>query len=177
MKGRWFRPQTNSKEAFPIDFLPLETLGDTQVDALRLLYRRRVNGEVSRNIKSHRPRLHIDRGKENFFKRIIPILDGFDQIFKYAKDSDIQQDETLANWLKTLDTLYRRLQAALEKEGLVAVESKGQKLDLAYHEVLDTREVSGTPENLIIEEIIKGYRYGHRVLRDAKVIVAKNPHS
>jgi len=168
---RWLPDSIDPREEFPIDFLPLETLGEKHPDALSLLYRQTLKD------RDASPRLPVpltfDRPKEAFFRRILPILDGFDNIFKYTGHSDLQGDETLSNWLKTLDTMYRRLLSTLEKEGLVAIESVGKMLDLSVHEVVQTREEPGVPDNTIVEELVKGYRFGRRVLRDAKVIVAQ----
>ncbi|GEM_PF-1317398 len=171
----WFKSSENPKEAFPIENLPVETWGEGNSDALALLYR---PNKQTRNTKTDaRPLLlqrGIDKEKEDFFKRTLPILDGFGSIFKHANAQNLEGDEILANWLKTLETLYRRLLSALEREGLVAIDSVGKPLNLSLQEVIDVREVSGAPNNTVIEEIVKGYTYGNRVLRDAKVIVAKN---
>lgn len=170
----WFRGSIDPKEAFPIENFPLETLGDKRGDALTLLYKK----SAERNTVGLLPApITIDRQKEDFFRRVLPILDGFDNIFRYAERVNLEGNETLGNWLKTLETLYRRLQSALEKEGLLAIESKGTPLDLSIHEVIDTREDQTVPDNTVIDELVRGYQYGRRVLRDAKVVVAKNAKS
>ncbi|MGC9327501.1 MAG: nucleotide exchange factor GrpE [Candidatus Hinthialibacter sp.] len=168
-----FRGSIDPKEAFPIENFPVETLGDKRGDALTLLYRRLA--EKDKPAGRLPAPINIDQNKEDFFHRILPILDGFDSIFRYTETVNIEGNETLAAWMKTLHTLYRRLLSALEKEGLEAIESVGAPLDLSIHEVVDTREDSAVPDNVVMEEIVKGYKYGRRVLRDAKVIVAKNP--
>lgn len=171
MRG-WRKESVDPKEVFPIENLPIETFGDRQSDALALLYHR-YNEESDGSQTFRPPILSVDKRKEDFFRRILPILDGFDNIFRYVDNANLQGDETVSNWLKTLESLYRRLQSALEKEGLIAIESEGMLLDLSLHEVVDTREVPGVKPNTIVEEVVKGYRYGKRVLRDAKVIVSK----
>ncbi len=171
----WFQSSEDPREVFPIENLPIETWGEENRDALTLLYQQK---RLQQNLegKAHPSLMQrgIDKEKEVFFKRALPILDGFDNIFKHANAQNIEGDEILANWLKTMETLYRRLQSALEKEGLVAIESIGKPLDLSKQEVVDTREVTNIPNNTVFDEIVKGYMYGNRVLRDAKVIVVKN---
>lgn len=170
----WFQTSVDPKEVFPIENLPLETLEEKQRDAIGLLYKKtKESKDGGRKLLPHT--LSVDQQKEDFFRRILPILDGFDNIFRHANTSNIEQDETLSNWMKTLETLYRRLISALEKEGLVAIESVGSPLDLSIHEVVDIREDPSTKENIVVEELVKGYKYGRRVLRDAKVIVSKKP--
>jgi len=167
----WFQGSIDPREAFPIENLPLETMGNKKGDALALLYNqpKENNNSVGRLPAP----INIDKQKEDFFRRVLPILDGFDNIFRYADQSNLDGDDTLSNWLKTLETLYRRLLSTLEKEGLVAIESKGLPLDFSIHEVIDTREDPDVSENTIVDEMVKGYQFGRRVLRDAKVIVAK----
>ncbi len=174
----WFRrTAADPKELFPIENLPAERYGEGRSDALALIYRRPQKGNQERTAQLLPANLNLDKEKESFFRRILPILDGFDTIFRYAQRTNVEDDETLSNWLKTLETLYRRLFSALEKEGLSAIESKGKLLDLTVHEVVDTREEPDVPENTIVEEIVKGYQFGRRILRDAKVIVAKKTKS
>jgi len=170
----WFDKPEDRREAFPIENLPVETYGENRGDALRLLYNKRRNDKNGDQNSNHLPKpIGLDPAKESFFRRILPILDGFDTVFRYAEHSDIQEDKKLANWIKTVESLYRRLLSALEKEGLVAVESSGNPLDLSHHEVLESREQPNMDDNIVVEEVVKGYRYGQKVLRDAKVVVSK----
>lgn len=165
--------QTNPREAFPIENLPIETFGGRETSAVRLMYRK-TPALPAPGTGAAAVRNGIDKNKEDFFRRILPILDSFDAIFNYAKTSDLDGNETVKNWVNTLETLHRRLFSALEKEGLVAIESVGQKLDLSMHEVLDVRRDTDKPDKTIVEEVLRGYRFGNRILRDAKVIVARN---
>ncbi len=171
----WFGSMEDPKEMFPIENLPIETWSEEKSDALTLLYRPQNKDKTGPPNKRH---LLLQRGldeeKQLFFKRILPIMDGFDNIFRHANSQNIEGDEILSNWLKTLETLYRRLLSALEKEGLVRIESKGKLIDFSKHEVVGTREVPGVNDNTVVEEVVRGYMYGNRVLRDSKVIVAKS---
>lgn len=169
MKG-WLKPSADPKEVFPIEHLPNEVFGEGTVDALEVLYNAKKKAD---NIPSRI--FTIDKKKEDFFSRILPILDGFDSIFKFAKVNSQEHNETLAHWLRTLEILYRRLLSTLEREGLVPIKSQGEMLDLSLHEVVNICETSDFPDNMILEELVKGYQFGRRVLRDAKVIVAKKP--
>lgn len=167
--------QPDPRNVFPIDNLPIETYGGKGTSAVQLMYKKTpalpAPGETRRlSVKSG-----LDKNKEEFFRRILPILDSFDTIFNYTKNSNIEENDTLTNWVKTLEALYRRLLSALEKEGLVRIESVGQRLNLSVHEVVETRETPDKSDQEIVEEMVKGYRYGNRVLRDAKVVVVKNP--
>ncbi len=175
MKG-WSQNADELRDAFPIENLPLEILSVKGSDALSLLYKKQKQSVTNQQGRRFPIRnAGVDKEKIEFFRKILPILDGFNSIFKYAQSQNIVEDEILSNWLNTLEKLYLRLLSALEKEGLVAIESVGKPLDLSSQEVIDVREVNDAPDNIVLEEMVKGYQYGARILRDAKVIVAKNP--
>lgn len=167
--------QPDPRDVFPIDNMPIETYGGRGTSAVGLMYKRMPALPAPGEKRRLAVKNGLDKNKEDFFRRILPILDSFDTIFNYTKNNTLEEKETLANWVKTLEALYRRLLSALEKEGLVGIESLGQHLDLSIHEVVETREAPGKPNHLILEEMVKGYRYGNRVLRDAKVVIVKNP--
>ena len=65
----------------------------------------------------------------------------------------------------------RELRAALEREGLVEIETDG-KFDPHVHEALLTQP-SEAEEGSVIEVLQKGYRLGDRVLRPARVVISQ----
>ena len=69
--------------------------------------------------------------------------------------------------------VHRELAAALEREGLAEIETKGQ-FDPHVHEAL-LSQPSEAEEGAVLEVVQKGYRLGDRVLRPARVVVAAPP--
>ena len=65
------------------------------------------------------------------------------------------------------------LLATLEKYGVKAIESIGQPFDPNIHEALGMEETGDMEPNFVLREFQKGYFYKDRLLRPAKVIVAK----
>ena len=61
----------------------------------------------------------------------------------------------------------------LKKNNVHPIESVGKKFDHNCHEALTQAEVEDKEDGEILEEFQKGYLYGDRVLRTAKVKVAK----
>ena len=62
----------------------------------------------------------------------------------------------------------------LKKNGVKSIEAKGKKFDPHCHEVLMQEETDEVEEGVVTEEFQKGYFLGDRVVRTAKVKVAKN---
>ncbi|MFH1743667.1 MAG: nucleotide exchange factor GrpE [bacterium] len=161
--------ELDRREAFPIDEIPLEVRGESSRDVLSACLAVLERGDKT---------IRVPRGKdskEDMLRRMIPILDAFDNILKYSATLNVEDDEVLANWFKAITAVHRHLQLALEREGLSAIESIGQKLDLSHHDVVEVREDSVAENNTILEEVEKGYRYRERILRDSRVVVARRP--
>lgn len=65
-----------------------------------------------------------------------------------------------------------QLQEILKREGVEPIETKGKKFDPMHHEALEEKEVLDEKEdNIIVEELQRGYTIHNRVLRPSKVKV------
>ncbi|TMB48903.1 MAG: nucleotide exchange factor GrpE, partial [Chloroflexi bacterium] len=78
-------------------------------------------------------------------------------------------------WVDGIRLVERKLRTVLEGEGVTPIEAVGQPFDPNLHEAVVHEETSDYPDNLVIDEVQRGYRLGDRVLRPALVRVANNP--
>lgn len=115
--------------------------------------------------------------REKLIGRLLPVLDSFERIFDLARDSGAMEKEELKNWLTSFEGVYKRLVKILSQEGVEPIDSVGQKVNLEEHEVVAVEEAPDKASGTVIGEQQKGYRISNRVLRDAKVVVAKNPEN
>ncbi len=76
-------------------------------------------------------------------------------------------------WAAGLELIYRKLQALLESEGVEPIPAKGEMFDPAVHEAVTFEHVDRHREGEVIDVLEQGYRLGDRVLRPAKVRVAR----
>ncbi len=114
----------------------------------------------------------VDRQRQDFFKyahadvieKLLPILDSFELALK---NKDKQED-----FIKGVELIFAQLYQLLEKEGLRKIEAEGKRFDPYRHEVLMT-EKSDKEEDIILEELQKGYMLGDKVIRHSKVKVSK----
>ena len=103
--------------------------------------------------------------------RMLPILDALRQAGNFAHEGDSLPPEEIA---VGLDMLYRQLMDVLRTAGLEEISAVGQPLDPERHEVVNYVERDDEPENIVVEEVRKGYILGGRVVRPTMVIVAKH---
>jgi molecular chaperone GrpE len=72
-----------------------------------------------------------------------------------------------------LKLLLENLNKFLEKEGITYIDCKGKPFNYQLHNAVSTIEQSECNDGTILEEIKKGYLVGEKLLRPARVIVAK----
>jgi len=105
---------------------------------------------------------------ENLLNEIIPVLENFDRALT-VKDVD----EKCESIKKGVDIAYRQLKSVLEKFGLKEFSCVGQEFDPKTCEAISFIETNDKPKNTVVDELSKGYLYQNRVIRPARVIVAK----
>ena len=78
-----------------------------------------------------------------------------------------------AHWAEGIDLIYRKFLTILECEGITRMDTEGMFFDPTLHEAVTSEEDEQFESGQIIEVLQQGYKLGDRVLRPAKVRVAK----
>ncbi|MBS3131064.1 nucleotide exchange factor GrpE [Candidatus Woesearchaeota archaeon] len=118
-------------------------------------YRKRLEKEKQEFVKY---------SKAEIIENILPILDSFELALRNSKDPE--------KFRKGVEMIYAQLVSALEREGLRPINAAGKKFDPYYHEVL-LKEKFDKDEDIVLEELQKGYMLNDRVLRYSKVKVSQ----
>jgi molecular chaperone GrpE len=108
---------------------------------------------------------------EELIRSLLPTLDGFERALNHRDES---VPETFYQGLELID---RELREVLGRAGLVAVETAGQLFDPHLHQAVETVEAPDRREHEIVEELQRGYKLRHRLLRPAIVKVAVGARS
>ena len=109
----------------------------------------------------------VVREKARLLRRFLDVVDSFEQSLKYLDSRDpVHQGVQLA---------YDGILALLIREGVERIFAQGRVFDPDLHEAVATVPVrpGGVADMHVGEVLLPGYRYGERVLRPAKVVVAK----
>jgi molecular chaperone GrpE len=70
-------------------------------------------------------------------------------------------------------SIQRQIHQLLEQRGVLTFDSVGQAFDPSLHEAVDTDSSRRYPDATVSREVEKGYLWEGKVLRAAKVVVAK----
>jgi len=101
---------------------------------------------------------------------ILDILDILDNI--YIAEKKLPKDLEKNQWVKGILNIKAQILDFLEKQGIKEVKCLGQKFDPNFHEVVEMTQ-SDSKSGVIIKEIKKGYLLHGKLIRPAKVKVAK----
>ena len=107
---------------------------------------------------------------------ILPILDNF-EIAEKKLPEDLKNDENVKGILQIKNQILN----FLKNQGVEEIKSAGEKFDPNFHEAVEEIEPSSAKategkdikSGIIVEEIQKGYKIHGKVLRPARVKVAK----
>jgi molecular chaperone GrpE len=100
--------------------------------------------------------------------KVLPIEDDLRRAVRERPESD-----GLSHWADGIGLIQRKLEALLEAEGVEVIPAEGVAFDPALHEAVTYEPSNDHQEGEIIEVIQQGYRLGERVLRPARVRVAR----
>ncbi|HTU03639.1 MAG TPA: nucleotide exchange factor GrpE [Candidatus Sulfotelmatobacter sp.] len=105
---------------------------------------------------------------EDLLLRLLPVLDNLERALASAPP-----DRASASLREGVEMTARLFRSTLEKVGVRPVEALGQPFDPTLHQAVAQVESPAGEENLVIEEIQKGYLLEGRVLRPAMVKVSR----
>ncbi|HDI51101.1 MAG TPA: nucleotide exchange factor GrpE [Bacteroidetes bacterium] len=108
---------------------------------------------------------------ENLIVDLLPVLDDLERFVSAGEDGKNITD--VKAFYEGILLIYQKLKKILERWGLEAIEAVGKEFDVELHEALMTVESEEHPANTIVQELQRGYKLNDKVIRHAKVAVAK----
>lgn len=106
---------------------------------------------------------------ESLISSLLPIIDNLEQAVIAGKIAD----ESKTSVLIGVEMVLKQLIDALQKFGVEMFSAKGQAFDPARHEAVSEQEDDSVREGTVVIEYQKGYLLNGRLLRPARVVVAK----
>lgn len=124
--------------------------------------------------RNERDRLDfIKFGHEGFLRDLLQVMDNFERAVAHAKSAAGEEKGTpLASVTQGIEMIHYQMAEALKAQGVAAIHAQGAKFDPALHDAVSEEE-SDDEAGTIVKEVQKGYTLHGRLLRAAKVIVAK----
>lgn len=133
-----------------------------------------VKTQMERETQEMRGRMQKtleDRAKQgqfSFLTTLLPVLDNLNLAIDHA-----EKDSSLEHLLGGVKGTARSFEQALLSVGVEAVPSIGADFNPEVHEAIDMIETDADNDGKITAEYSRGYRFGERLLRPARVQVGK----
>ena len=125
-----------------------------------------------------RRRAHKDRqdviqfGHENLVKDLLSTVDNLDRAIEHAHQNDGGDLESL---LQGVELVQREFYAVFAQHEVHVIDAEGSEFDPSLHEAMAQVQDDSAAPNTVIEVLQKGYQLRDRLLRPARVVVAKSP--
>ena len=108
-----------------------------------------------------------DIGAKGVLEKLLPVVDNFERAL-----AAIPEDEKGRPFESGVANIYKQLMTSLDSIGVKPMDCAGQQFDPTYHNAVMHVEDDSYEENVIVEEMQKGYMYKDQVLRFSMVKVA-----
>ncbi|MBD2212612.1 nucleotide exchange factor GrpE [Calothrix sp. FACHB-156] len=106
--------------------------------------------------------------KRNTITELLPVVDNFERARSHLKP----QTDSEMTIHKSYQGVYKQLVDCLKRLGVSPMRPEGQEFDPNLHEAVMREPTDEHPEGTVLEELVRGYYLGERVLRHAMVKVA-----
>jgi molecular chaperone GrpE len=105
---------------------------------------------------------------EKFVKDLLPVLDNFDLALREAQKAKVD-----VAMIKGIELTQQNLLKVLENHGVKSINPLNQPFDPQLHEAMSAVQNPDVKPNTIIDVFQKGYELNGRLVRPARVVVAK----
>ena len=125
------------------------------------------------NYKKRIEREQSQGGQNAFGNAIRRYLDIADDLARALKDKNRPVEGNGVIWAEGIDLIHRKMIAAFEADGVKIIEAKGKFFDPNQHEAISHEDSKEHESGQIIDVVQPGYTLGDRVIRPARVRVAR----
>jgi molecular chaperone GrpE len=125
------------------------------------------------NYKKRTEREQAQGGQNAFASAIRRYLDIADDLDRALKSKNRPTEGEAGIWANGIDLIHRKMLAAFDADGIKLIETDGKSFDPNMHEAISSEDSPNHSSGQIIEVVQAGYTLGDRVIRPARVRVAR----
>ena len=109
----------------------------------------------------------FEAGAKNIIEKLLPVVDNFERGL-----AAIPEEEKGNPFAEGMEKIYKQMMSMLEDAGVKAIEAEGKEFDPNLHNAVMHIDDESFGENIVAEELQKGYMYRETVVRHSMVKVA-----
>ncbi len=141
---------------------------DTQIEELNDRVRRQMAEFDNFRKRTEKEKSQMfEMGAKSVIEKILPIIDNFERGLE-----TIPEEEKDGAFADGMEKVYRQMMSTLDEIGVKAIEAEGKEFDPDLHNAVLHVDDESLGENIVAEELQKGYTYRDSVVRHSMVKVA-----
>ena len=107
---------------------------------------------------------------QHLLEKQLPVLDNFEMALTAAENADPAIRDGV-------QMIYDQFLSVLKEAGVEGIDAGGELFDPNVHEAISQKETTEVEEGTVVQQVQRGYKLNDRLVRPARVIVAKAPES
>ncbi len=123
--------------------------------------------ENARNRNEKESKRMYSVGAKEVLEQLLPVVDNFERALQAIPEEDKERA-----FEQGVDKIYKQLMTSLSDIGVTPMEAVGTEFNPDFHNAVMHVEDEEYGENVVVEELQKGYMYKEEVLRYSMVKVA-----
>lgn len=104
--------------------------------------------------------------------KLLPVVDNLKRALETEASVEASESDEFRHFLSGVDLIYKQLNGVLESLGVKPVAAEGEQFNPHLHEAVVTEATDDYEPDTVIQEIVRGFRIGDKLIRPALVKVA-----
>jgi molecular chaperone GrpE len=104
--------------------------------------------------------------------KLLPVLDNLKRALETEASVEASESDEFRHFLSGVDLIYKQLNGVLDALGVKPVAAEGEMFDPHVHEAVVTEETDDYEPDTVMQEIVRGFKVGDKLIRPSLVKVA-----
>jgi molecular chaperone GrpE len=104
--------------------------------------------------------------------KLLPVLDNLKRALETEASVEATESDEFRHFLSGVDLIYKQLNGVLDALGVKPVLAEGEQFNPHLHEAVVTEPTDDYEPDTVMQEIVRGFRIGEKLIRPALVKVA-----
>lgn len=125
-------------------------------------------------------RKRMERERAEIFNRVVvdiaaallPVLDNLKRALDTEASVEATESDEFRHFLSGVDLIHKQLYGVLDGLGVKPLSAEGEQFDPHLHEAVVTEATDEYEPDTVMQEIVRGYRVGEKLIRPSLVKVA-----
>jgi molecular chaperone GrpE len=130
------------------------------------------------DFENYRKRMERERGETynrvvaDIAAKLLPVLDNLKRALETEASVEASESDEFRHFLSGVDLIHKQLNGVLDAFGVKPILAEGEHFNPHLHEAVVTEPTDEYEPDTVMQEIVRGYRLGDKLIRPSLVKVA-----